>query len=176
MMAEISTGEHSKRLVEVSSPEQVVEVNRLACEIWREHYTAIIGPEQVAYMLDTVQSVGAINEQIAAGQRYFLLLYHNQPVGYCSLASFDKQAHAQLSKLYVRKSARRSGLGRYMLQSIEADCIANGIRTLSLTVNRYNVPAIRFYLRNGFCHERNLCQAIGQGFVMDDFKMLKTIA
>jgi len=36
----------------------------LASHIWIEHYTPILGPQQVAYMLEKFQSALAIREQI----------------------------------------------------------------------------------------------------------------
>ena len=37
---------------------------KLAAEIWREHYTPLLGPAQVAYMVDKFQSEAAIRRQL----------------------------------------------------------------------------------------------------------------
>ena len=47
-----------------NSKEDVQRLSELAKTIWTEHYTDIIGPEQVAYMLRTLQSSAAIEGQM----------------------------------------------------------------------------------------------------------------
>jgi hypothetical protein len=54
----------------------------LANCIWTEHYTPIIGEQQVAYMLKKFQSVFAIEAQVEKGMLYYLLLHQDNPVGY----------------------------------------------------------------------------------------------
>ena len=45
-----------------------------------------------------------------------------------------------------------------------------------LTVNRHNAGSIAFYERMGFAVAGALVQEIGEGFVMDDYRMVKAIA
>jgi diamine N-acetyltransferase len=45
----------------------------------------------------------------------------------------------------------------------------------TLTVNRHNAGPIAFHQRMGFTIAGTLVQDIGQGFVMDDYKMIKPI-
>ena len=40
------------KLERVERPEQIAAVAELAEEIWTQHYTPIIGPAQVLYMLE----------------------------------------------------------------------------------------------------------------------------
>lgn len=44
-----------------------------------------------------------------------------------------------------------------------------------LTVNKNNVKAIRAYEKTGFKNIGSLVQDIGNGFVMDDYKMEQTV-
>ena len=50
--------------------EDFKQISKLATRIWFEHYTPIIGEDQVIYMLNKYQSVDAITEQISSGQEY----------------------------------------------------------------------------------------------------------
>ncbi len=46
-------------IIEVRNEDQIDIVESLANEIWTEHYTPIIGKDQVKYMLDKFQSKDA---------------------------------------------------------------------------------------------------------------------
>ena len=59
-------------IVEVMDSNQIKETAMLAHSIWNQHYTPIIGKEQVDYMLANFQSEQAIKEQMDEGYRYFL--------------------------------------------------------------------------------------------------------
>jgi diamine N-acetyltransferase len=50
--------------IEVVNENQIDIVASLAKEIWTEHYTPIIGKDQVEYMLGRFQSKKAISSQI----------------------------------------------------------------------------------------------------------------
>jgi diamine N-acetyltransferase len=65
----------------VEDVKEIEKVASLAREIWTEHYTPIIGQEQVEYMLENFQSAGAIKEQIQTGVLYYLLSNLNR-IGY----------------------------------------------------------------------------------------------
>jgi diamine N-acetyltransferase len=61
-------------IIKVTMEDQITIVETLAGEIWTEHYTPIIGKEQVRYMLDKFQSKDAISGQIRdEGFQYFLI-------------------------------------------------------------------------------------------------------
>jgi ribosomal protein S18 acetylase RimI-like enzyme len=80
-----------------------------------------------------------------------------------------------LSKLYVRKSERGHGLGKKTLQFLENLSRQRGIMRLWLTVNKNNSRSIAWYSRMGFRNAESIIQDIGGGFVMDDFRLEKTI-
>ena len=51
-------------IVQVKNKNLVDVVVEIAAEIWTEHFTPIIGSEQVEYMLNKFQSSQAITRQI----------------------------------------------------------------------------------------------------------------
>ncbi len=159
-------------LKRVESPEQIAAVAALARETWTEHYVPIIGPAQVAYMLDKFQSPEAIARQIAAeGYEYYLA----RDAGYLALVPDPAKKSLFLSKIYVRAERRGTGLGREMAAFAEARCAALGGGELWLTVNRNNAGSIAFYERRGFRKTGTLVTDIGGGFVMDDWRMAKNV-
>jgi diamine N-acetyltransferase len=158
---------------QIKSPEQIAALAVLAREIWMQHYPPIIGAAQVDYMLEKFQSVEAIARQIAAeGYEY----YRAAGAGYLALVPDWAKKSVLLSKIYVREERRGTGLGRAMLEFAEARCAELGCGELWLTVNRRNAGSIAFYERMGFRKTNELVTDIGNGYVMDDWRMAKRIA
>ena len=149
----------------------------LAHEIWNQHFPPMIGQEHVDYMLDKFQGVPAITRQIREdGYEYYLIVDEDQYTGYFALVAEDGDGGAlQLSKLYLKRSSRGRGLGRAVLAWIEEECIARGVRELWLTVNKDNADSIAFYQRIGFGIAGSSVTDIGGGFVMDDYRMAKSV-
>lgn len=162
------------RLSPVREAEQIAWVAKLAAEIWREHYASIIGRAQVEYMLDKFQSAHAIAAQIDSGHEYFLIESNGELAGYAAVVAEQAEQRLFLSKLYVRNSTRRAGVARSVLQVLETLGKARGLQQIYLTVNKQN-PALQAYLRLGFANTGPVVADIGGGFVMDDYRMEKTI-
>ena len=159
-------------IIKVRTPDQIRSLAQLAADIWREHYTAIIGREQVEYMLDKFQSAEAIAGQIEnEGYEYCLIRYQGQDAGYLALVPDAEERTMLLSKIYVHGTMRGRGLGKQALQFAIDDCRERGFQKLWLTVNKYNSDSIAWYERQGFTNAGPLITDIGGGFVMDDYRM-----
>ena len=142
-------------------------IARLAHTIWTEHYTPIIGEQQVSYMLDKFQSAQAMEDQVKEGYHYYLLQHENTPVGYFSFN--PKDSFLFLSKLYVLSSERGKGIGRKAIEFIENQAKKLGKSKIRLTVNKFNSNSIAAYEKIGFVNIDSIVQDIGNGFVMDDY-------
>jgi GNAT superfamily N-acetyltransferase len=160
--------------VPVISAADAAQVARLAAEIWYEHYVPIIGREQVDYMVPRFQSEDAVLGQIAKGLQYFLIRMNGSASGYLAIEPQPEARTMFLSKLYVLKSARHHGLGRQALGFIEARARAAGLHTLWLTVNKFN-PALYAYEHLGFINVADVVADIGGGYVMDDYRLEKSL-
>jgi ribosomal protein S18 acetylase RimI-like enzyme len=157
------------------SREEVREIAGLAREIWEEYYVPIIGRQQVDYMLQNFQSEKAIKEQLGKGYEYYLGSRDGQSGGYLAIVPDKDAPKLMISKLYVKKALRGSGMGQEMLQFVESLAISRGIKTLWLTVNKNNVQSIAWYSRMGFKNAGPIAMDIGGGFVMDDYRMEKAV-
>lgn len=147
----------------------VPRIAELAERIWRAHYPAIIGTEQVEYMLGLLYSPSALQHQIEEGQVFWLLENDGAVLGY--LAVTDRgEGRYFLHKFYLDNGRRGRGLGRIAFDLLLAQY--PGLRELRLTVNRQNFTSINFYFKVGFFIEQCVDIPIGQGFVMKDFQML----
>ena len=160
------------KLERVERPEQIAAVAELAEEIWTQHYTPIIGPAQVLYMLEKFQSKKAIAQQIEAeGYEYYLA----PGAGYLALVPDAARKSMLLSKIYVRAELRGTGLGRSLVEFAEARSRELGCDELWLMVNRHNRASIAFYERVGFRKTGEMQTGIGAGFVLDDWRMSRPV-
>lgn len=158
---------------EVQGQEDLKKVEQLAEEIWTQHYTPIIGSNQVRYMLDKFQSLEAMGQQISEGMTYFLMDYQGEAAGY--MASKPNKDELFLSKIYVRYELRGKGIGRHAMNYLDALGRDQGYLYLSLTVNKNNTNSIRAYEKFGFVNLGPLETDIGNGFIMDDYFMKKKL-
>ena len=151
-----------------SSRKELVEIAALAARIWHQHYDRLLGTEQVDYMLERYQSEPALAAQLAEGYTYLSARDHSGTlVGYCGYHPEGDRLF--LSKLYVAKEARGSGISRLFLNRLlEA---ARGMSAIYLPVNKHNESSIAVYRKFGFRTADAVTTAIGGGFVMDDYIM-----
>jgi RimJ/RimL family protein N-acetyltransferase len=157
----------------VTTDQDLVLIEEMAKIIWHEHYTPIIGAEQVVYMLEKFQSAAAMRSQMENGYQYFLIIKEESPVGYLSF--IKKGEELFLSKIYILREERGQGTGRLAFQFTETKARENHCKKIGLTVNKNNLDSINAYESAGFQNIGTLVQDIGNGFVMDDFAMEKLI-
>lgn len=160
-------------IVRLNNRDDLESVERLADEIWHEHFTPIIGKAQVVYMLETFQSQVAMDRQIDEGYVYYLLRETDAFIGYMSVC-FEAD-RLFLSKFYLKASHRGRGYARIAVDFLVDLAKEEGMSKIALTVNRDNRLAIDAYERLGFMNMGTIVQDIGSGFVMDDYKMQREI-
>ena len=161
-------------MVKVASEADAVIVAALAREIWTEHYTGLIGPEQVEYMLTTIQSPQAIARQLREGYDYRILESGGERAGYFAVRSEPETRALFLSKLYVRKAMRGRAIARRAIEWMSAHAQTLGLDRIRLTVNKHNF-ALQAYQRMGFEIVEDIMTDIGAGFVMDDYRLEKRL-
>jgi ribosomal protein S18 acetylase RimI-like enzyme len=157
----------------VHSRDRMQRVEALAREIWQEHYTPIIGRAQVAYMLETFQSTEVMMRQLDEGYLYYLLTHEGEEIGY--MAVQPGEGLLFMSKFYLNASHRGRGYGRAALAFLTTLAAENRLQKIALTVNRNNTLALKAYEKLGFVNVGPVVQEIGNGFVMDDYKMEKCL-
>lgn len=161
----------------VTTMQGAQEVAVLAREIWQQHYTPLIGAQQVAYMLDRFQSADRIWQDICNGQlTYSKLEQDGRPIGYMAVRLDLIQASCFLSKIYIKDTFRGRGFARLFLDRLIEECRALGIGQIWLTVNKGNSGSIAAYQKMGFSREEAIVTDIGNGFVMDDYVMRLDLA
>ncbi len=154
-------------------PDDVDAVSELASRIWRKHYVPeIVTAEQIEFMLPRVASREVFAAQLADKTRnLWLLNCDGMLTGYMAVENRTGNI-CFIDKLYIDNHLQRAGLGFALL----AHCI-NTLKPkqLMLRVNRKNLKAINFYFKHGFTIDALDALDIGDGFIMDDFIMKRTL-
>jgi GNAT superfamily N-acetyltransferase len=147
----------------------------IAIPVWEATYSFILTKDQMDYMLGLFYSKEAIADQITNGGHQFLLAEDNGVyLGFASYQLNYQTGITKLHKLYVLPQSHGKGIGKALVNLIEAAAKENGNDQLLLNVNRFN-PAIDFYLRAGFENRGEDDVDIGNGYLMEDYLMVKKL-
>lgn len=153
----------------------IAQVQRLADEIWRRHYPGILSREQIDYMLALGYSREALLKFIASADAGLTLAMQDAgTVGFAAWYRRDGGA-TKLDKLYVLPEHQRKGIGRALIEHVVTWAQAAGCGAVTLNVNRYNAESVRAYERCGFAIRGRGDFPIGNGFVMEDFIMVRDL-
>jgi len=151
-------------------------VAALADIIWREHYAGLIDDAQIEYMLERGYAPARLAADVEQqGVRYWLASLNRAAVGFAAAGPDESDPGFWLHKLYVHRDARRQGAARGLLRQAESLGRTRGARNIQLRVNRGNRLAIAVYEKLGFKKNRCHVKDIGNGFVMDDYLLSKTL-
>ncbi|MCD6018999.1 MAG: hypothetical protein K0S53_2120 [Bacteroidetes bacterium] len=156
--------------LEKATEKDLDTISKLARVIWNDHYVPIIGQKQVDYMLDKIYSLQSLTEQLTEKKhRMYLIRSDEKSIGFVSV-SLEKESNYFLHKFYIDQRQSNTGIGTKVL-----DLLIEIIRPklLTLTVNRQNFKSINFYFKNGFKIDRVEDFDIGNGYLMNDFVMVK---
>jgi len=154
----------------------IPEIQRLADEIWRRHYPGIISNAQIDYMLATGYSNEALTDILRAFEGGLALAHREgRAVGFGAWRPVTRSREMKLEKLYVLPEHHRSGIGRALIEHVVARAREGRYAVLALNVNRGNAAAIAAYERCGFRIRERGDFPIGNGFVMQDYVMVRDL-
>ena len=166
----------SSELIQVKTSLQIETVASIARDVWNEYYSAILSKGQIDYMLDKFQSEEAIARQLEDGYRYYLIINSlggGEAVGYIGIK--ETEGKLFLSKFYMLQQFRGKGFASAAFDFMEKFAKASSLSAIWLTVNKENDHSISVYRHRGFETVRVQVADIGNGYVMDDYIMEKTI-
>jgi putative acetyltransferase len=86
---------------------------------------------------------------LARNVRFFVARLDGHAIG-CGGYAPDGDGAAELKRIFVTAAARGTGIGRALLQAIEADAVQEGIRLMRLETGIKSVEAIGLYRRFGY--------------------------
>lgn len=164
----------SLRLATIADVPLIQEVAELT---WPISYQEIISPQQIRYMLDLMYNKSKLETAIAAPNQAFWLAEENGRIlGFCGIEhGYPETGITRIHKLYILPNTQGSGLGKIFIDQVEDQAKKHGNDTLHLNVNKEN-KAVGFYQKHGFSVDHEEVLDIGNGYVMDDFIMIKNIS
>ena len=156
--------------------DDISTIQHLAETIWPQAYGNIISAAQLRYMLNLIYSKTSLKEQIKKGHQFILAMQNNEAIGF---ASFSQKSDIEpttfrLHKIYVLPNLPTKGTGSFLLAYVIDESKKQAGKILELNVNKYN-SAMEFYLKKGFTIVREEVIDIGEGYVMDDYVVQKSI-
>ena len=158
------------------TPADVREIAALARIVWQEAYPAIITQAQIDFMLEQRYNAPRLLEELAAPGIWWDQIHVDGTLaGFASTLLADRPGEMKLDKIYIDPARQRLGLGGLLIAHIIQRALAAGCHTLILAVNKQNERAIAAYRKNGFAVREAVRVEIGDGFVMDDFIMAKSL-
>lgn len=146
-------------------------VTELSAQIWPISYKEIITQEQIKYMLNTMYSQQALEQNQSDGHVFLIAELDGKPVGYAGYQPhYPRLDFSKLHKLYVLPETQHSGVGGALFNEVVRFSKNQHCNHLILQVNKHN-PALQFYYKKGMYIQEEAVFDIGHGFVMDDYIM-----
>ena len=158
--------------IKTATPAEIPAIQEIISQTWEPTYRHIISPAQIGYMYDEIYQHDALQQQMAEGQRFFILYENEVPAAFASYSPHEVGTY-KLNKLYVKPDYQGKGYGSLLLWQVEQDAMARGGKFLILNVNRHN-QARQMYEKAGFKVIKEEDIPIGE-YWMNDYVMQKAL-
>ena len=141
------------------------KVETVARTTWPVAYAGIIPDVVQRRLLDRWYSPESLRSTLAAqGSSFFVAESRGDVIGFAQFVRRSAES-AELTRIYVLPDRQRSGIGRQLLDAGLTEFAAEGLKHLTVEVERDNGPGRRFYERIGFAEPRELTRDV-QGYVL----------
>jgi diamine N-acetyltransferase len=166
---------HPVVTLSAAGADEIPLVQALADEVWRRHYPGILSTAQIDYMLERNYARAELMRYIVDSDAGLALArIDEQPVGFVAWYR-DGASTVKLDRLYVLAQHQGTGIGRSLIEHVVGEAQRTGCSSITLNVNRYNTSSIRAYEHCGFAIREQGDFPIGNGFVMEDFVMVRDL-
>ena len=155
-------------------PDDVSAIVDLARTTWLDAYADFISPEQIDYMLAQRYDYAHLCAETEDPQKWLHQAHVDGVLAGFAACEIHK-GEFKLDKLYIHPAMQRKGIGAALIEHAAAIAREQGFSAMILAVNKQNEQAIHAYTRYGFHVRDKTVTDIGNGFVMDDYVMEKTL-
>jgi diamine N-acetyltransferase len=150
-------------------------IQEIAYKTWPITFANILSKEQIEYMLNMMYSTESLSKQMKGNAPFILAKDGDNYLGFASYQHhYNESTNTRLHKIYMLPNAQGKGVGKFLINEIEKRALAVNDNAIELNVNRFN-SAVNFYVKYGFEIIKEEDIAIGNGFLMEDFVMLKKL-
>jgi ribosomal protein S18 acetylase RimI-like enzyme len=141
----------------------LAEMETVARATWRVAYAGIIPDHVQRRLLDRWYSPESLSLALAAhGSSFFVAESSGAIIGFAQFVRRSAQS-VELTRIYVLPERQRSGVGMRFLDTALAELAGEGLKHLTVQVERDNGNGRRFYERAGFAEPRELTRDV-QGY------------
>ena len=141
------------------------KVETVARATWPVAYAGIIPDEVQRRLLDSWYSPESLRRALAAqGASFFVAESRGEVIGFAQFVRRSSES-VELTRIYVLPDWQRSGIGMRLLAVGLAEFTEEGLKQVTVQVERENRNGRRFYERAGFAESRGLSHDV-QGFVL----------
>lgn len=135
-------------------------------EIYRECNKKIYPTKkQMDYMVETTQSLEAIEEQQDKDINYFLIFLGGKEVGYFAWEMYNTALH--LNHIYLKPEHRGKAIGRGILQYCERVARSDGKNRIVFQLPLKSLRAIQFFKARGYRITREVEMTYGDFIAME---------
>ncbi|MFA7274877.1 MAG: GNAT family N-acetyltransferase [Crocinitomicaceae bacterium] len=160
---------------EKAFPAEMETLADLAAQIWPDTFSSILTEDQIAYMLNWMYAPAQLRSQLSEGHDFYFLRTNGTEIGFVGLEkNYPEKGMLRIHKIYLLPQFQGKNLGKFMLEETEKIARMENLHSLHLNVNRFN-KAKDFYLKMGFVVVKEEDIAIGNGYLMEDYVMSKTL-
>jgi len=146
-------------------------IRSIAHTTWPVAYGEILSKAQLDYMLEKMYSDAALMDDLNQGHHFILIKDNSVCLGFAAFEHhYLDENCTRLHKIYLLPETQGKGLGKMLLEKIVVLAKENHSETISLNVNRFN-KAFAFYKKMGFEVVAEEDLSIGNGYLMEDYKM-----
>ncbi len=161
--------------IQEAGPEDFGTISAIAYKTWPVTYGPILSEKQLTYMLDLFYSTDGLRKNITDGHRFILAKEGEIVLGFASYVHDYPEMHTtRIPKIYMLPESQGKGIGKMLVDCIQAKARKSGSGKLSLNVNRFN-KARGFYEKLGFVIAAQEDIQIGNGYLMEDYVMEKLL-
>lgn len=153
----------------------IQSIQNIAFETWPSAYGDILENQQIDYMLSLMYNKEVLENQMDESQTFLIIKEENEDLAFVSFeTNYDNLPQTKIHKIYISPKAQGKGLGKILIEETENQAIKKRNNRLLLNVNRQN-KARFFYEKLGFKIAYSEDIEIGNGYLMNDFVMVKEI-
>lgn len=139
---------------------------------WRVGYAGILSEEQIDFMLHRTYVKQDFQAAKQAGESFYLLREGETDLGFIALSPKDQLL--RIEKLYLLPTAQGKGAGKILIDFAASHAGLLHLDRLGLNVNRGNVKAYNFYLKQGFVVTDTVDIPYFQ-YILDDYVLEKDL-
>ena len=135
--------------IEKASLNDLKTIQDLAHKIWWPTYQDYVSKEQIAFMLDKMYTIEALEKQFEEGHIFLILSVNDIEKGFASISKTEEEDLYKLQKLYLDPDQHGKGTGKILISKAEELAKNLGAKAIKLNVNRGN-KAHQFYKKMGY--------------------------